>query len=86
MGVSAFALDDSVAYHTYSAYARGVDAVWGAYQWLDRTFKRRNETAYWFRRPTSTTSAEQLSPGDLATHLFRSSLPASLIGPHFFVP
>jgi predicted dithiol-disulfide oxidoreductase (DUF899 family) len=28
-GMSAFALEDGVVYHTYSAYARGVDALWG---------------------------------------------------------
>jgi len=35
-GMSAFALEDGVVYHTYSAYARGLDALWGIYQWLDR--------------------------------------------------
>jgi predicted dithiol-disulfide oxidoreductase (DUF899 family) len=42
-GMSAFALEDGVIYHTYSAYARGLDAVWGMYQWLDRAAKGRNE-------------------------------------------
>jgi predicted dithiol-disulfide oxidoreductase (DUF899 family) len=49
-GVSAFALDDGVVYHTYSAYARGVDGLWAMYQWLDRAPKGRNETGIWFRR------------------------------------
>jgi len=49
-GMSAFALEDGVAYHTYSAFARGVDALWGMYQWLDRAPKGRNETGPWFRR------------------------------------
>ena len=49
-GMSAFALEDGVVYHTYSAYARGVDALWGMYQWLDRAPKGRNETGLWFRR------------------------------------
>jgi predicted dithiol-disulfide oxidoreductase (DUF899 family) len=50
-GMSAFALDDGVLYHTYSAYARGLDALWGMYQWLDRAPKGRNETGPpWFRR------------------------------------
>jgi predicted dithiol-disulfide oxidoreductase (DUF899 family) len=49
-GMSAFALDDGVVYHTYSAYARGLDAVWGMYPWLDRAPKGRNETGPWFRR------------------------------------
>jgi len=49
-GMSAFALEDGVVYHTYSTYARGLDALWGMYQWLDRAPKGRNETGAWFRR------------------------------------
>jgi predicted dithiol-disulfide oxidoreductase (DUF899 family) len=49
-GMSAFALEDGVVYHTYSAYARGLDALWGMYQWLDRAPKGRNETGVWWRR------------------------------------
>jgi predicted dithiol-disulfide oxidoreductase (DUF899 family) len=49
-GMSAFALEDGVVYHTYSAYARGLDALWGMYQWLDRAPKGRNETGVWQRR------------------------------------
>ena len=49
-GVSAFVLQDGVVYHTYSSYARGVDGLWGMYQWLDRAPKGRNETGLWFRR------------------------------------
>ena len=49
-GISAFALEDGVVYHTYSAYARGLDSLWGMYQWLDRAPKGRNETGVWFRR------------------------------------
>jgi predicted dithiol-disulfide oxidoreductase (DUF899 family) len=49
-GMSAFALEDGVVYHTYSAYARGVDGLWSMYQWLDRAPKGRNETGIWFRR------------------------------------
>jgi predicted dithiol-disulfide oxidoreductase (DUF899 family) len=49
-GMSAFALEDGVVYHTYSAYARGLDALWGMYSWLDRAPKGRNETGPWFRR------------------------------------
>jgi predicted dithiol-disulfide oxidoreductase (DUF899 family) len=49
-GMSAFALEDGVVYHTYSAFQRGVDAVWGMYQWLDRAPKGRNETSIWMRR------------------------------------
>jgi predicted dithiol-disulfide oxidoreductase (DUF899 family) len=49
-GVSAFALEDGVVYHTYSAYARGVDGLWSMYQWLDRAPKGRNEPDVWLRR------------------------------------
>jgi predicted dithiol-disulfide oxidoreductase (DUF899 family) len=49
-GMSAFALEDGVVYHTYSAYARGVDGLWGMYQWLDRAPRGRNEAGIWFRR------------------------------------
>ena len=55
-GLSVFALDDGVVYHTYSAYARGLDALWGMYQWLDRAPLGRNEASTddgplsWFRR------------------------------------
>jgi len=49
-GMSAFALEDGKVFHTYSAFARGLDAMWGLYQWLDRAPKGRNETEFWFRR------------------------------------
>jgi predicted dithiol-disulfide oxidoreductase (DUF899 family) len=49
-GMSAFALSDGVIYHTYSTYARGLDALWGMYQWLDRAPNGRNETGPWFRQ------------------------------------
>ena len=49
-GLSSLALDDGVVYHTYSTYARGLDALWGAYQWLDRAPLGRNETDFWWRR------------------------------------
>ena len=49
-GLSAFVLEDGVVYHTYSAYSRGVDAIWGMYPWLDRAPKGRNETGVWWRR------------------------------------
>jgi predicted dithiol-disulfide oxidoreductase (DUF899 family) len=49
-GMSAFILEDGVVYHTYSAYARGLDAMWGMYQWLDRAPKGRNETGMWWKR------------------------------------
>lgn len=49
-GLSAFVMEDGVVYHTYSAYSRGVDGLWGMYQWLDRAPKGRNETGVWWRR------------------------------------
>ena len=49
-GMSAFALEDGAVYHTYSTYARGLDAVWGMYTWLDRAPLGRNETGMWWRR------------------------------------
>jgi len=49
-GMSAFALEDGVVYHTYSTYSRGVDGLWGMFQWLDRAPKGRNETRLWWRR------------------------------------
>ncbi len=49
-GVSAFVIEDGVVYHTYSAYSRGLDALWGMYPWLDRAPKGRNESGIWWRR------------------------------------
>jgi predicted dithiol-disulfide oxidoreductase (DUF899 family) len=50
-GMSAFVLQDGVVYHAYSTYARGLDGLWGAYQWLDRAPLGRNEAAgIWWRR------------------------------------
>ena len=49
-GMSAFALEDGVVYHTYSAFSRGIDGLWGMYQWLDRAPKGRNEAGVWFKR------------------------------------
>jgi len=48
-GMSAFVREDGVVYHTYSTYARGLDGLWGMYQWLDRAPKGRNETGVWWR-------------------------------------
>jgi predicted dithiol-disulfide oxidoreductase (DUF899 family) len=49
-GVSAFVRDGGAVYHTYSAYARGLDGLWSMYQWLDRAPLGRNETGAWWRR------------------------------------
>jgi predicted dithiol-disulfide oxidoreductase (DUF899 family) len=48
-GMSAFVLENGVLYHTYSTYARGLDGLWGMYQWLDRAPRGRNETNLWWR-------------------------------------
>jgi len=49
-GMSAFALEDGVVHHTYSTYARGLDALWGMYPWLDRAPLGRNEEqGLWWR-------------------------------------
>jgi predicted dithiol-disulfide oxidoreductase (DUF899 family) len=54
-GLSAFALHDGAVHHTYSCYARGLDAFNGASQLLDRTPKGRDEDGLpvpvaWLRR------------------------------------
>jgi predicted dithiol-disulfide oxidoreductase (DUF899 family) len=54
-GLSAFALDGGVVYHTYSCYARGLDAFNAANQLLDRAPRGRDEDALrvpvlWLRR------------------------------------
>jgi len=49
-GMSAFVREGGEIYHSYSTYARGLDGLWGAYQWLDRAPKGRNETGIWWRR------------------------------------
>jgi predicted dithiol-disulfide oxidoreductase (DUF899 family) len=49
-GMSAFALEDGTVYHTYSTYTRGLDVMWGMWQWLDRAPLGRNETGHWWRR------------------------------------
>ncbi len=50
-GMSAFVLQDGILYYTYSTYARGLDGLWGIYQWLDRSPLGRNESGLWMRRP-----------------------------------
>jgi predicted dithiol-disulfide oxidoreductase (DUF899 family) len=49
-GLSAFVREGGVVYHTYSTYTRGLDGLWGMYQWLDRAPKGRNPTGAWLRR------------------------------------
>jgi predicted dithiol-disulfide oxidoreductase (DUF899 family) len=49
-GMSAFVREGGAIYHTYSTYARGVDAIWSSYAFLDRAPKGRNESGIWWRR------------------------------------
>ena len=49
-GMSAFVLDGGQVYHSYSSYGRGLDGLWGMYQWLDRAPRGRNETGPWWKR------------------------------------
>lgn len=49
-GLSTFIKEDGIIYHTYSSYARGMDSLWGMYQWLDHAPLGRNEAGVWFRR------------------------------------
>ncbi|HVZ50601.1 MAG TPA: DUF899 domain-containing protein [Pseudolabrys sp.] len=42
-GLSAFIKDNGAVYHTYSTYARGLDILIGAYNFLDMTPKGRDE-------------------------------------------
>ncbi|NUR22887.1 DUF899 domain-containing protein [Frateuria sp.] len=49
-GLSTFVREGDAVYHTYSTYARGLDGLWGMYQWLDRAPRGRNEAGIWWRR------------------------------------
>jgi predicted dithiol-disulfide oxidoreductase (DUF899 family) len=48
--MSSYVLEDGVLYHTYSTFSRGLDGLWGMYQWLDRAPRGRNETGPWWLR------------------------------------
>jgi predicted dithiol-disulfide oxidoreductase (DUF899 family) len=59
-GMSSFVMEDGVVYHTYSTYARGLDGLWGMYQWLDRAPKGRNDVGgTWWRRNDEYGSAKR---------------------------
>jgi predicted dithiol-disulfide oxidoreductase (DUF899 family) len=53
-GVSVFFLADDAIFHTYSAYARGIDLLNTAYNYIDLTPKGRDEAGrapqYWVQR------------------------------------
>ena len=50
-GLSAFVREDGVVYHTYSTYARGLDGLWGMYQWLDRAPQRAQRRGHLVASP-----------------------------------
>src|SRR5271166_4742721 len=87
-GMSAFVLEDDVVYHTYSTYARGT-ASGVCTNGLTAPPKgaTRRPAASGGAATTSTTSAEpsrgcrwcNRGTGDLTTHGFRASFPASLL-------
>ena len=69
-GLSAFAREDDAVYHTYSAYARGTEALWGMWQWLDRAPLGRNErTCHGSTDTTNMTGTPPYNPsgGQLAS-------------------
>jgi predicted dithiol-disulfide oxidoreductase (DUF899 family) len=53
-GISVFARDGAEVFHTYSAHARGIEVVNGAYQWIDLVPNGRDEKETggmgWLRR------------------------------------
>jgi predicted dithiol-disulfide oxidoreductase (DUF899 family) len=49
-GLSSFVLQNGVVHHAYSTYSRGLDGLWGSYQWLDRAPLGRNENGQWWKR------------------------------------
>jgi len=57
-GMSAFAFEDGAVHHTYSTYARGLDSLWGIYQWLDRVPKGRKKRASGGTATTSTSARQ----------------------------
>jgi len=75
-GMSAFVREDGAIYHTYSTYSRGLDGLWGSYQWLDRAPKGRNETGIWWRRhdeyemPTRTAGAPPACDNEQLRHQY----------------
>jgi len=58
---------DGTVYHTYSTYARGLDAIVGTYQWLDLVPKGRDEaglkhTMEWVRHHDKYDESYQIDP------------------------
>lgn len=67
-GLSAFVREDGALYHTYSTYARGLDGLWGMFQWLDRAPKGRNEQGLWWRHHDRYEPAKAAGAACCATH------------------
>jgi Bacterial protein of unknown function (DUF899) len=63
-GLSAFALENGLVYHTYSCYSRGLEAFNSAYQLLDRAPRAATRTSCRCRSPGfgATTSTRTRSP------------------------
>jgi predicted dithiol-disulfide oxidoreductase (DUF899 family) len=62
-GMSAFALEDGVVYHTYSTYDRGTEQLMGTYRMLDLAPLGRNEEgpASWWQRHDEYETAQETS-------------------------
>jgi predicted dithiol-disulfide oxidoreductase (DUF899 family) len=61
-GMSVFAAEDGVVYHTYSTYGRGVEQLMGTFRYLDMTPLGRNEEGVpgrWWRRHDEYESEER---------------------------
>src|SRR5215469_10163397 len=67
-GMSAFVLEDEIVYHTYSAYARGIDGLWGMWQWFDRAPRGRNPMGAWWHRHDEYNQEPPYSPGSISPH------------------
>ena len=59
-GISSFVREGDAVYHTYSSFARGLDGLWGMWQWLDRAPKGRNESGMWWKRHDEYANANEL--------------------------
>jgi predicted dithiol-disulfide oxidoreductase (DUF899 family) len=64
-GMSAFVLEDGVIYHAYSTYARGLDGLWGAYQWLIARPRGVTKQATGGATTTRTTSADKANRAEV---------------------
>src|ERR1700730_10553573 len=72
-GMSAFALEDGVVYHTYSPYARGLDGLWACSRGSTAHPRGATQTVAWWRRHDEYNKRLSDFAGKLATHVFRAS-------------